>query len=92
MAPGASRSARPSLQQTAPQMKSSKRGHNSQHGRNSPAPWLGTADLVSARPAGTRRQSPPHKTPLSRTEPGYGRKGSAEFRGDGLPTWLSLLF
>lgn len=50
MGPGASRSARLSLRQTALQMRrlSSKRDHDGQHGRSSPAPWLGTADLVSA--------------------------------------------
>lgn len=68
MGPGASQSACPSLQQTALQVKrlSSKRDHNGQHGHSSPALWLGTPDLVSARPTGTPWWSPlpmKHPTP-----------------------------
>lgn len=90
-----SRSARPSLHlQTAPQMKrlSSKRDHNGQRGYSSPAPRLGTAVLVSTRPAGTPRWSPLPRKHLSHA-PSLATVGKAQQSlGGGPPSNLAAAF
>jgi len=91
MGAGASRSARPSLRQTAPQMKrlSPMGCHNGQRGRSSPTLWWGITGSVPTHPAGMPQPS------LRPTEPPSHWLRSERLgrgRGDHLPASLPLLF